>query len=99
MVHVAYAELVRDPLAVVRTLYDQMGRELSLEAERAMTEHIERRPHDESGVHRYRATDFGLDPGILEERFREYREAFDVDSGAPRDREMDRDDQRLGEAR
>jgi len=97
--HVAYGQLVRDPLAIVRTLYDQMGRELSLEAERAMTEHVEQRPHGKYGVHRYRATDFGLEPGILEERFREYREVFDVDYGAPRDRGMDRDDQRLGEAR
>jgi hypothetical protein len=99
MLHVAYGELVRDPLATVRKLYDEMGRELSLETERAMTEHIEQRPHRTYGVHRYRATDFGLDPGTLEERFRAYRETFDVVSDAGGENAVDRNDQRLGEAR
>ena len=80
MLHVAYEELVRDPLGTVRKLYDEMGRELSQETQRAMTEHIEQRPPGRYGVHRYRATDFGLDPGVLEERFRVYGETFDLQS-------------------
>ena len=82
MLHVAYEELVRDPLGTVRNLYDEMGRELSQETRRAMTEHIEQRPPGRYGVHRYRATDFGLDPGVLEERFRVYGETFDLQSRA-----------------
>ena len=78
MLHVSYADLVRDPVATVRALYAEMDRELPPETESAMTRHVTEQPRHKHGTHRYHAADFGLDPVVLTERFREYREAFGV---------------------
>jgi hypothetical protein len=78
MIHVAYPDLVRDPLAAVRTIYDQLGRPLRPGVEAAMKELIGVRPQHHYGVHRYTAEDFGLNRSALDERFASYRETFDV---------------------
>ncbi|SPM38059.1 hypothetical protein MNAB215_234 [Mycobacterium numidiamassiliense] len=78
MIHVAYPDLVRDPLAMVRTVYEQLGRALRPQVEAAMAELIGTQPQHHYGVHRYTAEDFGLDRAVLDERFASYRETFDV---------------------
>jgi hypothetical protein len=78
MIHVRYDALVGDPMAAIRTLYADIGRELTSEAEQAMLEHVAHRPQHQHGVHRYAAADFGLDTNELAERYRPYRESFDV---------------------
>lgn len=77
MIHVAYPDLVRDPLAMVRTIYEQLGRALRPQVEAAMAELIGTQPQHHYGVHRYTAEDFGLDRAALDERFAAYRETFD----------------------
>ena len=78
MIHVAYPDLVRDPLATVRTIYEQLGRALRPQVEAAMAELVGAQPQHHYGVHRYAAGDFGLDRAALDERFASYRETFDV---------------------
>jgi hypothetical protein len=78
MIHVAYPDLVRDPLAMVRTVYEQLGRALRPQVEAAMAELIGTQPQHHYGVHRYTAEEFGLDRAALDERFASYRETFDV---------------------
>lgn len=78
MIHVAYPDLVGDPMATVRAIYEQLGRPLRPEVEATMTELVSTRPQYHHGVHRYTALDFGLHRGELDERFASYRETFDV---------------------
>jgi hypothetical protein len=67
-----------EPLAAVRRIYDRFGFALSPEAEARMRAWIAAHPRDRHGAHLYDAADFGLDPGEVSERFRAYRERFDV---------------------
>lgn len=79
MLHVDYQDLVHDPIGTVRSLYAQMGQPLSDEAEAAMTEHARTRVQHQHGVHRYTATDFGLEPPTRGDRYQSYRDAFGLD--------------------
>jgi hypothetical protein len=80
MLHVAYRDLVGDPIGTVRRLYDQMNRPLSEQAESAMIAHTRTRTQHRYGKHHYLPTDYGLDIAALKERYHEYRESFDVDT-------------------
>ena len=73
-----YADLLRDPIAAVRTIYTRLGFELSTDAEHAMSRFLELNPKDKHGTHRYSLDEFGLDPGTERERFRSYCEQFGI---------------------
>jgi Sulfotransferase family len=60
MVDVCYDELVRDPLRVVRRVYDQIGRELTPEMERRVRQWIRANPQHKHGKHQYSASQFSL---------------------------------------
>lgn len=81
MIHVAYPDLVADPIATVRRVYEAMGRELAQRTEEAMVEHTAARPQHKYGVHRYDLADFGLQRDELDSCFEEYRETFGVELG------------------
>jgi LPS sulfotransferase NodH len=78
MIHVSYPDLVREPMAIVRDIYDQLNQPLRHTVELQMTALIAERPQHQHGVHRYTAADFGLDRAELDQRFSRYRETFDV---------------------
>jgi Sulfotransferase family len=78
MIHVAYPDLVRDPLKAMRAVYERLGRPLRPSVEAAMEQLVGARPQHHHGVHRYTPGDFGLYRGELDERFASYRETFDV---------------------
>jgi hypothetical protein len=75
----SYRELVDDPVGAVARLYDDLGLELSAEAEARMdawaTEHRE----GEHGRHTYSFDEFGLDRAALYERFARYFARHDVE--------------------
>lgn len=73
-----FREVSAEPLSAVRRIYDRFGFELSLDAEARMRAWVAAHPRERHGVHRYDAADFGLAPGEVAERFRVYRERFDV---------------------
>ena len=75
-VDVAYADLVRDPIAVVRGIYAGDGTELSAEAEAAMQRYLDEHPHGEHGRHAYDPAALGLDADELGARFATYRTRF-----------------------
>ncbi len=77
-VDVHYHELLRDPMAIVRRLYERMEERLSAEAEHAMRCFLAENPQDRFGRHRYRLASFGLDPAIERRRFEDYRAQFQV---------------------
>jgi hypothetical protein len=75
---VHYADLVRDPLGTVRSVYAAFGDELSGQALGAMTQHVESHPKGKFGRHAYDLAEFGLDAGAIRDRFRHYVERYGI---------------------
>jgi hypothetical protein len=73
---VHYADLVRDPIDVVRKLYVHFGSELTPMAENRMRRFLSASPKDKHGPHRYSLEEFGFDRDVERERYRTYRERF-----------------------
>ena len=68
-VDVEYADLVRDPIGVIRKIYDRLGRDLSCDAELRMRTYLEANSPSKYGRHSYTLAAFDMDPVSLSERF------------------------------
>ncbi len=78
---VQFTDFVADPLATIGALYDQLGMELTAEAEARMRTFLAEHPGDGGGGGgRYTFADTGLDPDELRARSRAYQEHFGVAS-------------------
>lgn len=75
-----YVDLVRDPIAMVRRIYEHFGFVLGAAAEERMHHFLAENPQGKHGGHRYRVEQFGLDPDRLREQFRFYQEHYRVAS-------------------
>lgn len=81
VVDVRFADFMADPFATIGAIYDQLGIELTAEAERAMRTFLAAHPGDGGGAGtRYTFADTGLDADELRERARPYQERFGVPS-------------------
>ncbi|MET7304677.1 sulfotransferase [Embleya sp. NPDC005575] len=72
----AYADFMRDPIAVVRDLYATFGLDLTAEAEDAMRAHLADRPQGRHGRHKYSFEDLGLDREDVRSRLTDYQKRF-----------------------
>jgi hypothetical protein len=77
---VAYLDLVRNPMGVVRQIYARLGERLTPEAEAKMERFLAENPQGKFGRHVYSLADFGFQPEAIEEQFRFYTERFDMDT-------------------
>jgi hypothetical protein len=77
-VDVHYQQLLRDPMAVVRRLYERMGETLAPDVERSMQRFVAENRPNRFGRHRYRLSSFALDADTERRRFARYREHFRV---------------------
>jgi hypothetical protein len=77
-VDVLFSDFVSNPMAVVRTIYERMGIELTDVAETAMRSFLAENPQEKLGGHKYSFADTGLDAGLLRERTRDYQDFFDI---------------------
>lgn len=68
-IDIEFDALAADPLAVVRRIYQELGLELGVAAEREMRRWLGANPQGKHGAHRYRAEDFGLSEATIQERF------------------------------
>ena len=73
---IVYPDLIRDPLAVVRSLYRHFEMQLTNEAERAMLRFLKENPQNKNGVHRYTLEEFGFDRITERHRFQFYTDHF-----------------------
>lgn len=71
-IDVDYDDLVKDPLAMVETIYGHFGFELTAQALDAMQRHHRSHPQGRHGRHDYSAQDFGLDESRLRDAFAGY---------------------------
>jgi hypothetical protein len=77
---VAYTDLVRDPISIVRQIYVSLGESLTPEAESRMMKFLSENPQTKWGLHIYSAATFGLSTAVIEEQFRFYTERFSMAS-------------------
>lgn len=77
-VDVRYQDLLTDPIACVRRIYAKVGRELTPEAEAAMTAHRADHGQGRHGTHTYSLAEFGLDRGAIDERLAGYWDRVDI---------------------
>jgi hypothetical protein len=82
IIDIQFREFMRDPLAVIRTIYERCGLELTPDAEGRMRAFLAANPDDKHGKHTYRFADTGLDLGAERERSATYQKFFDVPSEA-----------------
>ncbi len=75
---VRYADLVADPLGMIRRLYAWMGRTLTPEARAAMAAWRAGNPQHRYGRHVYRLADFGLEPDRIQRDFAPYQQRFRI---------------------
>jgi Sulfotransferase family len=74
-----YADLMRDPVAVMRALYDWAGDDLNASTERAMLDWLDVHPQDRHGVAPYSLDGSGVTRADLEPIFDEYLSVFDIE--------------------
>ena len=77
-IQVQYDDLIRDPLAAIRLIYDQFGYALSTQAEAAMRAFMAAAPRGGYGKNRYATARFGINPNHLRPDFAAYTEYFGV---------------------
>jgi hypothetical protein len=78
VVDVAYADLVRDPIAEIARTYEVAGLSLSEDARNAMESARKHNAQHKYGRHVYRAEDFGLTRESIEATLGTYRSGFDI---------------------
>ena len=76
---VHYLELLRDPMSMVRRIYEFFDLELTGAAETAMERFLLANPKDKGGVHRYSLEEFGLNPETERRRFQFYQDFFGIE--------------------
>jgi hypothetical protein len=74
-----YSALMRDPIGVMRSLYDWAGDELTAPTEQSMLDWLERNPQDRFGVQPYSLDGTGVTRADLEPVFAEYLSTFDIE--------------------
>jgi Sulfotransferase family len=74
--HLHYDDLMADPVAAVRRLYEQYGDTVSDLHVRRMEAFLEQRPQDAFGHHRYDPADFGWTYAGLAEEFADYTSRY-----------------------
>lgn len=77
---VAYLDLVRNPMGVVRQIYARLGEQLSPQVEAKMERFLAENPQGKWGRHKYSLADFGLQREAIDEQFRFYTERYDMDA-------------------
>jgi len=75
---VSFHELVGDPVAAIKGMYDHFGFAFTAEAERRMHAWHATNPQGKHGGHHYVAADFGLSDGEIGDRFASYMRHFGV---------------------
>jgi len=75
---VSYYDLLRDPIAEVRRIYERAQIPFDERAAAATQRTSERNVQHRYGKHVYRLEDFGLTPASIESRYGYYRERYAI---------------------
>ena len=75
---VPHRQVSTEKLAAARSVYEQLGMELSADAEAAMAAYVDATPPGKHGEHRYEFEDLGLTRAEVRARFARYIERFNI---------------------
>jgi hypothetical protein len=78
IIDVRYADLMRDPWATMRAIYERLGRDFTADAEKHMRAYLAAKPKDRAGAHAYAFADTGLDRDETRARFAAYMARYGV---------------------
>jgi Sulfotransferase family len=82
--HMYYHEMMRDPMDVMRRIYEWADEPLSAETEASMRNWLAEHPQDRFALNAYSLEQYGLTVEQLEPIFAEYLDTFDIElEGAP----------------
>jgi hypothetical protein len=73
-----FAPFQKDPFPTLEKLYVFLGENFTAETRARMVAWRQSMPREKHGSHTYDPADFGIDVGLLRERFRFYAERFDM---------------------
>ncbi|MXZ84613.1 MAG: sulfotransferase [Acidimicrobiia bacterium] len=77
-VDVSYYDLIRDPIAQLRRIFEVAAVEFDDEAKELAEQYAAANPQNRFGKHNYRLEHFGLSQQAMDETFAAYREAYDI---------------------
>ncbi|HEX8058178.1 MAG TPA: sulfotransferase, partial [Novosphingobium sp.] len=75
---VQYADVMRDPIATVRGIYDRFDEPFTPEADAAMQAYMADNQKGKHGKHSYDLAEYGLTKEGVHERFKSYIERYDI---------------------
>jgi hypothetical protein len=79
IIDVHYADLMREPIETMRTLYKALGDEFTGAAEAGMLAWLEDNPQDKFGRHEYKLEQYGLSVARLTPLFERYLARYEVE--------------------
>ena len=79
IIDVHYADLIRDPIPAMRSLYKSLGDEFTPEVESRMRAWLADNPQDKFGKHEYKLARFGLSEQTLRPLFERYLTRYEVE--------------------
>ena len=74
-----YMDFLRDAVGAIKSTYDQLGMPFAPEFADRIRTYLDNRPQDKHGVHKYSASDFGLDVDQIRKDFAAYIDATHVE--------------------
>lgn len=77
-VDVSYYDLISDPLAQLRRIYEVAGIDFDDKATALAEQYMAANPQNRFGKHHYRLEHFGLSETVMDETFAAYREAYAI---------------------
>ncbi|MCA2245744.1 sulfotransferase [Mycobacterium sp. WUMAC-067] len=77
--HMYYHEMMRDPMAVMRRIYEWADEPLTSETEARMRNWLAEHPQDRFALNAYTLDQYGLTVDALEPIFAEYLDTFDIE--------------------
>jgi hypothetical protein len=73
---VYFPDLLSDPVATLKLLYEKWGRPFNAETQLAIETWLRNNPPDKGGIHRYTGEQFGLNRELIERELAGYLECF-----------------------
>jgi hypothetical protein len=73
---VSYKELVKNPVGIIREIYEQFGYKWDHSKETAVLKWLAENPQHKHGIHKYSLEKFGLTNTDIENRFSQYYDEY-----------------------
>ncbi len=82
IVDLRFTDLMANPAAAIRSVYERLDLELTKNAEERMTRYVAEKPRGKHGAHRYSLEDYGLEKESVHERYSVYMDQYGVEAEA-----------------